>query len=96
MKITIDTTEKKITLHEPTTFKALNELKKILGENFNEYEIQATEFQYIPYNPAPIYPPYDAGPWWKLPTITFDSLNTELVITPGTFTTLTTIPSVAN
>lgn len=64
MKITIDTTNKTITVETPVGISELNEyLKKLLGDDINEYklisDISLTYSPYIPYVVGAYTTPYD-------------------------------------
>lgn len=76
MKITIDTTSKTIKVEQAVNVKSLvHELRELLGDKMNEYQLMPTDIQWL--NPAPIavnpiwviptypsYPTYPAAPFW--------------------------------
>jgi|ERR1700722_3975832 len=71
MKFTIDTEAKKVTLLETISLKEIDKIKKIIGEDWREWEIEQEvkviggQTIFIPYKEyLPSYPIYPLTPTW--------------------------------
>lgn len=69
MKFTIDTENKTVTLEENLSLSEIDELKKYLGDNWQEWRLVVTKGD-GPWAPYPYYPSYEPVKMpWQSPVI---------------------------
>lgn len=91
MRFTIDTDTKTVTLHGSTSFRDIEDLKKLIGNDLEGWSILPDVQQVnpilplFPYIPPPIYPSFPGTPIWGNPPIITCSASSGTAEVPEVF-----------